>query len=259
MTIFMEKLLEAAIAQEETLVISAPRAAIGKFDKYDGERFLNLFFEVTFTSESYSPLALVGDFYVENQERMDAMAARNWDSMDTFTSERMAASFASTAAWIVGAALREQGRTIGGLMGVSPELESALAFYGDRLRLDLFHVASLGRQGTTAEELDMAVRNARFNRLPHFNGITSRMSETTRFHHVAAVLDVSSAANGSEAWSYAIQELSDAYAAGHVDLDGLQMLSQYSKGMSQLGFKEVIKMVSEGMPMEYAKAAAREG
>lgn len=258
MTIFMEKLLEAAIAQEETLVIRAPRAAIGTFDKYDGERFLNLFSEVTFTSESYSPLGLVGDFYVENQERMDAMAARNWDSMDTFSIERMSASFASTAAWIVGAALREQGRTIGGLMGVSPELESALAFYGDRLRLDLFHVASLGRQGTTAEELDLAVQNARFNRLPHFNGITSRMSETTRFHHVAAVLDITVAANG-EAWSYSIQELSDAYASGRVDLDGLWKLSEYSKSMSQRGFKEVIAMVSEGMPMEYAKAAAREG
>lgn len=256
MTIFMEKLLEAAIAQEETLIITSPRAAIGKFDKYDGERFLNLFTEVTFTTESYSPLRMVGDFYVENQERMDEMAARNWYSMDTFTSESMSASFASTAAWIVGAALREQGRTIGGLMGVSPELESALAFYGDKLRLDLFHVASLGYQGTTAEELDQAVRNARFNQLPHFNGITSRMSETTRFHHVAAVLDINVK---GEAWSYSIQELSDAHARGHVDLDGLRMLGEYSKGMNRLGFKEVIKMVSEGMPMEYARAAAREG
>lgn len=255
MTIYMEKLLEAAIAQEDTLVITAPRSAIGTFDKYDGERFLNLFSEVTFTSESYSPLRMVGDFYIENQEQMDAMAARNWDSMDTFTSERMSASFASTAAWIVGAALREQGRTIGGLMGVSLELESALAFYGDKLRLDLFHVASLGRQGTTAEELDQAVRNARFNQLPHFNGITPRMSETTRFHHVAAVLDMNVK---STAWSYSIQELSDAHAAGHVSLDGLRMLGEYSKGMDQLGFKEVIKLVSDGMPMEYAMAAARE-
>lgn len=253
MTQFMEKLLAAAFHDEDGLILSAPRTAVGKFDE-DGERFLNLFFDLTFSSQLSSPIRTVGDFYVENQERMDELAKRNWYSMDTFTTERMSESFANSAAWIVGAVLREQERSIASLFGISPELESALAFFENQMNAKLFHISVMGRYGVTEEELDEGVRSSKFHRLPPMNGIVSRLSETTRFHHVCRVLQVPAR---SEAWSYAIQQLADAHAAGHLDEDALWKLGEASNGMTRFGFKETISMIAEGMPMEYAMAASR--
>lgn len=255
MTVYMEKLLESAFYDEDGLIISAPRTQVGKYDSYDGERFLNLFADVTFSSELSSPIRTVGDFYVENMEEMDRLAKRSFGAgHDSWTSESLFQSFRSTAAWIVGAVLREQGKSIAELFGISPELESALAFYENQMDAKLFHVSVMGRYGTTEEELDEGVRSSKFHRLPSMNGVVSRMSETTRFHHVCRVLQVPAR---NEAWSYAIQELSDAHAAGHLDEDALWKLGELSNGMSRNGFKEVISMVGENMPLEYALAATR--
>lgn len=255
MTVFMEKLLESAFYDEDALIISAPRTAVGKYDSYDGERFMNLFADVTFSSQVSSPVRTVGDFYVENMEEMDRLAKRSFDQgHNSWTSESLFESFRSTAAWIVGAVLREQGRSIASLFGISPELESALAFYENQMDAKLFHISVMGRYGVTEEELDEGVRSSKFHRLPPMNGVVSRLSETTRFHHVCRVLQVPAR---SEAWSYAIQQLADAHAAGHLDEDALWKLGEASNGMTRFGFKETISMIAEGMPMEYAMAAAR--
>lgn len=252
MTLFMEKLLESAIADENVLATSLPRTSFGpRLDPYDGERFPNLFDDVSWSDSRPTPLRTIGDFYAENMEMFDALALRDFQGQDS--SSYLPHNRPSSAAWIVGAVLRQKDSTIAELFGISPELESALAFIEPHTDMNLFHVSVMARLGTTPEEVDEATRSLRLGRFPAFNGVVSRLSDGTRVQHVVRVLDVP---GRSEAWSYSIQELADAHAAGYIDQDGLWMLAETSNSMSRQEFKECIALLCDGVPLEYAKVAA---
>lgn len=240
----MERMLEAAITEEGCLPMSARKSDVGRYDPWDGERFLNLFADVSFSAKSHSPLLLVGDLYHENMELFDKLAARN------MTASSYQNHNASTAAWAVSRVLTDQGRTIAGFYGVSPEVDSALAFYDDYMTMTLFHVAAFGRLGVTADEIDRGVRACRMSAVP-VNGVTSRMSETTRFDHVCQVLGVPAR---NKAWSYSIQELSDAVAAG-LSTDDLWHLGKVSNDMERTEFQNTIRLMMDGVPREYLAAA----
>lgn len=244
MTRFMEQMLEAAITEEGCLPLSVRKSAIGKFDLWDGERFLNLFDDVAFSAAYNSPLLRVGDLYVENMEFFDSLAARN------MTAESYAAHNASTAAWAVTCVLREQDRTLADFYGISPEVEGALAFYDDYMTMSLFHVEVFAKYGVTADEIDRGVRACRMHSVP-VNGVTGRLSDTTRFDHVCRVLGVPAR---NEAWSYSIQELSDAVAAGLSD-DDLWFLGKLSSTVDRTQFRESIQLLTDGVPREYLSAA----